>query len=180
MPWKNGGGTTTEIYREDDTDGEMLWRVSIAGVSANGPFSTFPGYDRHIMNIEGEGMTLDGCAAGPLLVPPGFVPVSFSGDWSVSARLVSGAIRDFNLIARRASLCSGLESVLLDSRKCFATTASRRLVYVFSGQLTANRSLVETGHSCLLEHSEELILEPEGGPARIAICTLNREPAQYG
>ena len=63
MPWKNGGGSTTEIaiYPEASSVSGVpfLWRVSIAEVTVNGPFSSFPGYDRHIMVIEGEGMRLD-------------------------------------------------------------------------------------------------------------------------
>jgi hypothetical protein len=27
MPWKNGGGTTTEIWKAASADGEMLWRL---------------------------------------------------------------------------------------------------------------------------------------------------------
>jgi hypothetical protein len=36
-PWANGGGTTRELHRDD------RWRLSIATISTDGPFSTFPG-----------------------------------------------------------------------------------------------------------------------------------------
>ena len=47
-PWKNGGGSTTEIAVEPsgaslDT---FAWRISVARVAADGPFSEFPGIDR--------------------------------------------------------------------------------------------------------------------------------------
>ena len=62
MPWKNGGGTTTEIWKAASPAGEMLWRLSIADVASDGPFSEFPGIDRWIMVIAGKGMelTIDG------------------------------------------------------------------------------------------------------------------------
>ena len=58
MPWKNGGGVTTEIWASPPS-GIFDWRVSIATVNADGPFSTFAGYERHIMTLSGEGMVLD-------------------------------------------------------------------------------------------------------------------------
>ncbi len=42
MPWKNGLGQTTELHRVDDATGQMLWRVSIAGVAQDGPFLAVP------------------------------------------------------------------------------------------------------------------------------------------
>ena len=48
MPWKNGGGETAEILVEpagaplDSFD----WRLSMARVAADGPFSLFPGVER--------------------------------------------------------------------------------------------------------------------------------------
>ncbi len=39
MPWKNGGGVTTEICVSPPS-GAFDWRVSIATVNADGPFST--------------------------------------------------------------------------------------------------------------------------------------------
>ena len=55
MPWKNGGGITYEVAvfpaispSLDDFD----WRVSMARVAADGPFSLFPGIDRSLAIVE--------------------------------------------------------------------------------------------------------------------------------
>src|SRR5512140_2846533 len=59
MPWKNRLGVTTEVARYPDEFGSLFdWRVSIADVMNDGPFSQFTGYDRIIVVIGGEGMTL--------------------------------------------------------------------------------------------------------------------------
>ena len=63
-PWKNGGGSTTEIAIAplgagfDDFD----WRISLATITASGPFSSFPGIDRSLMLVDGDSvqLTLDG------------------------------------------------------------------------------------------------------------------------
>ncbi len=99
MPWKNGGGTTTEIFRRDDpTDsGRFLWRISVADIGAAGPFSAFDGYRRVISVIQGEGMvlTIDGEGSPPLHTGRAW---PFSGASEVDCRLIDGPIRDLNLI----------------------------------------------------------------------------------
>jgi environmental stress-induced protein Ves len=101
MPWKNGGGSTEEITRDDSAAGGALdgfgWRVSIADISASGDFSRFAGYQRIITVLQGDGMVLrvDGKDSRALLP---FDAFAFSGDSGVSSELIGGAIRDFNLI----------------------------------------------------------------------------------
>ena len=101
MPWKNGGGTTTEIWKAASPEGAMLWRLSIADVASDGPFSEFPGIDRWIMVIEGKGMDLTVDGHRHRLSEP-FQPFSFSGDAKTDCRLIAGAIRDFNLMVARS------------------------------------------------------------------------------
>jgi len=59
VPWRNGGGVTREVVSAGGSGPlSFEWRISIAEVSHAGPFSTFPGVDRIITVIEGEGMDL--------------------------------------------------------------------------------------------------------------------------
>ena len=57
MPWKNGGGETTEIAVSPEGAGldDFDWRVSMARVESSGPFSLFAGIDRTLAILEGEG-----------------------------------------------------------------------------------------------------------------------------
>ena len=59
-PWKNGGGVTRQIATGGGAEGgaDWDWRVSLAEVSEDGPFSIFPQTDRVIAVIEGAGMDL--------------------------------------------------------------------------------------------------------------------------
>jgi environmental stress-induced protein Ves len=102
MPWKNGGGTTTEIWKAASPAGEMLWRISIADVASDGPFSEFAGIDRWIMVISGKGMelTIEGLGARHLDRP--FEPLFFPGDAKTDCRLIDGPIRDFNFMIARS------------------------------------------------------------------------------
>ena len=54
--WKNGGGVTREVAKSPSQ--APFWRVSIANVDQEGPFSSFEGLDRILTVIEGKGMVL--------------------------------------------------------------------------------------------------------------------------
>ncbi|THC55042.1 HutD family protein [Streptomyces sp. A1499] len=107
VPWKNGGGTTREVASGTvqeppalgEHEGGYDWRVSVADVDAEGPFSVFPETDRVITCVEGEGMvlTVDGAAraVGPLN------PFAFPGDAATDCRLKAGAVRNLNVMTRR-------------------------------------------------------------------------------
>ncbi len=99
MPWVNGLGTSYEVASDRNVDGVWTWRVAIAPVVADGPFSAMPGVDRELAVIEGNGMELevDGesvkCMPGQL--------VRFLGDASACARLVDGPVVDLGLMTVR-------------------------------------------------------------------------------
>lgn len=120
MPWRNGGGTTTEIIVAPEGAGlgraqeRFLYRVSIADVATDGPFSRFEGYDRHIMLLAGAGMTLDCGPRGRIELTAPLEPHTFSGDWAVEGTLLAGPVRDFNVIADRGRASSSLEVRLVD------------------------------------------------------------------
>ena len=95
QPWKNGGGVTRELARTDDERG-LIWRLSFADVEKPGPFSHFPGLRRVLTVLSGAGLRLRH-AGGIIDALPG-APVRFDGDVAIDCDLISGAVRDFNLI----------------------------------------------------------------------------------
>ena len=102
VSWKNGGGRTTEIasYPAGAGFDRFDWRVSVANVEQNGPFSAFPGVDRTLVLLQGAGMILTG-AGEPLEVHVHYEPVKFAGDVAIECTLTDGPVRDFNLMVRR-------------------------------------------------------------------------------
>ena len=59
VPWRNGGGVTRQVVSAGGSGSQDFdWRISIADVNEPGPFSSFPGVDRIITVVEGEGMDL--------------------------------------------------------------------------------------------------------------------------
>jgi uncharacterized protein len=101
--WKNGGGSTTEIAVEPAgaSMNDFDWRISMAQVASDGPFSDFPGVDRTLTVIAGSGMVLTIGDHAPVTLSKGSPPLSFAGDVPTSARLTAGPITDLNVMTRR-------------------------------------------------------------------------------
>ncbi len=102
VPWKNGGGTTAEVAAHPPGSGfdGFVWRISMADVACDGPFSRFPGIDRTLVLAEGRDLVLAVGGETRRLAAPGDA-LSFSGDADTAARLDGGPIRDINIMTRR-------------------------------------------------------------------------------
>lgn len=105
-PWKNGGGVTRTLA----ADPAGRWRVSIADIERDGPYSRFPGYDRVSVVLAGDGVMLQGeGVAVPLRLRE---PAVFGGDALLQSALVGGPVQVLNLFVLRGSAmasvtCSG-------------------------------------------------------------------------
>jgi environmental stress-induced protein Ves len=108
MAWANGRGITDEVMAVPNP-AAWDWRLSIAEVNEDGPFSSLPEVDRALVVADGAGMTLfvNGVANGVRR----FDQVRFSGDDDTRAELLDGPVRDLNLMVRCSS---GLGAPLID------------------------------------------------------------------
>jgi uncharacterized protein len=99
-PWKNGGGTTRDIIVSppgaslDNFD----WRLSLAHVDRDGPFSRFDNVDRTLVLLSGA-MTLHEGDHRIDLVPN--EPVVFAGERAIEATVGGRSTLDFNVMTRR-------------------------------------------------------------------------------
>ena len=103
MPWKNGGGETTEVtvFPASASLDDFDWRVSMARVASDGPFSMFDGIDRTLCVLEGNGIDLEIAGDHAAALTAGSAPFSFPADTSTNGRLVDGPISDLNVMTRR-------------------------------------------------------------------------------
>lgn len=101
QPWKNGGGVTRELLAWPEP---AHWRVrlSVAEVTAEGPFSRFEGVQRWFAVLQGDGvrLTVDGAVTE---MGGGDAPLGFSGEAATHCALLGGPTRDFNLMLRGAT-----------------------------------------------------------------------------
>ena len=106
QPWKNGAGTMRDIavVPPGASMNDFDWRVSVAEVTRDAPFSAFPGVDRWIALLSGGGMHLRSADAGidRRLDRIGDV-FAFSGDAAIDSTLIADRSEAFNLLVRRGS-----------------------------------------------------------------------------
>ncbi|MGI5470839.1 HutD/Ves family protein [Streptomyces sp. CA-132043] len=100
-PWSNGGGTTREIATGPPGAGwsGFAWRVSLADVDRDGPYSPLPGVRRILTMVAGDGLelTIDGERTA---VTERFRPLSFAGGAATDCRLTGGPVVNFNVMVR--------------------------------------------------------------------------------
>lgn len=155
QPWPNGGGTTRELATADDG----AWRISLADVDRDGPFSTFAGRHRLLTVVEGPVLSLDVDGGSHVVEPQR--PFAFSGDASVVASVPEGPVRVLNVIADPG--VAAYVTVLELGRSSHLPLAEDQAAYVVSG----GREDLATG---------DLVLGPGevAGRCTVAVVTLER------
>ncbi len=126
QPWANGGGTTRELARADDGS----WRISLADIEADGPFSTFAGRLRLLTVVDGPVLGLDVDGETHVVEPQR--PFSFSGDAAVVATVAEGAVRVLNVIVDPL-LVAPFVTVLELGRTSVLPLADDQAAYVLKG-----------------------------------------------
>ena len=146
MPWKNGKGETVEIavFPADASINDFDWRISMATVAEDGPFSIFPGIDRTLAILDGNGMVLDVEGSSPVLLTTASDPLAFPADIPVAARLEHGAITDLNVMTRRDGLAHTLIRIDVDGSKTVPLSPATCLLLCHRGALSFRRD-GETG-----------------------------------
>lgn len=104
-PWKNGAGSTRTLA----ADGAKRWRVSIADIDRDGPYSRFPGYDRVSVVLSGQGVELRGEGA-PVLLRHG-EPAGFAGEAAFQSRLLGEPVRVLNLFVLRGAASARVHAI---------------------------------------------------------------------
>jgi len=103
MPWKNGLGATTQIaiHPADAGVDDFGWRISMAVVNANGPFSLFPGIARTLVVLQGAGVALALADGKTACLTRDSKPFAFAADIPAEATLIDGPMLDLNVMTRR-------------------------------------------------------------------------------
>lgn len=131
IAWKNGKGQTTELaISQNGTINNFDWRLSIASVVENGPFSDFSGYERNLILLEGQGIKLIHDDQVDILDKPLSVS-SFNGSSKTVGNLIDGPITDFNLMTKQGKYQVEVETFFEQSD---IQTIGNNLSFVYSHQ----------------------------------------------
>ncbi|HEX4972345.1 MAG TPA: HutD family protein [Steroidobacteraceae bacterium] len=126
-PWKNGGGTTRDILVSPPGASldEFDWRLSLAQVDRDGPFSRFDDIDRTLVLLSGA-MTLHEPDRRIELVRG--EPVEFPGERTMDATLQGGATLDFNVMTRRGRVTHDVRHEVFSTRTNVEATDGSTIV----------------------------------------------------
>lgn len=156
LRWRNGLGWTREIHAASRPQGEGWdWRLSIAEIEADGPYSMFPGAQREQVLLTGDGLALQfGDGSERLLAPP-HGRQRFSGDVAVQARLHAERVEVFNLMWQPGRVAPQLwHRPLVGPMLLFVDPGAAWVVHVMAGHATVRGDqaapLLEMGDSALL------------------------------
>lgn len=134
-PWKNGGGSTTEIAIAPPGAGldDFDWRISLATISEDGAFSVFPGIDRTLALVEGAGVTLDIAGGKRVSLCDDDPIIEFAGESEIKAALNGGATLDFNVMTRRTVCHHRLGRRVLSGLSEFAPRGDLTVLFLAEG-----------------------------------------------
>jgi environmental stress-induced protein Ves len=180
VPWRNRGGTTRDIARwPADTSEEAVWRLSLASIERDGPFSDFSGFDRVILLADGAGFVLEGGGRPAVALRPPPEPFSFPGEWVPECRLIGGPVRTLNVITARGQATARMTVLTLAPGEPRAVEpANVALCYVLRGAVTVAVAgcaplAAEPGDTVVLHDTAARIVAGGAGEgAALAVVTI--------
>ena len=142
MPWKNGGGETREVIVSPPhaTLESLDWRISLATVATDGPFSSFEGVERTLCVIRGAGIRLRVGDAPAAELTTESSPFYFRGDAPVHASLVDGPIVDLNVMSRLGRAQHRVQRLRITGDYDINIAADVWVAFCLSGPLAARTS----------------------------------------
>lgn len=158
-PWKNGGGVTTELAMSPPGAGlvDFDWRVSLASIAADGPFSQFPGVDRTLVMVAGDGVLLD-FGDERVVLSPSEPLVEFAGEDAVHATVHGQSTLDFNVLTRRGRYRHRIEPFVVCGSVPLPRRSGTTLVFLADGE---SLSVSSARERLALVRYDLLVLEGE-------------------
>lgn len=181
VPWKNGQGLTREIAAHPAGAGldDFDWRISMATVSAGGPFSIFPEVDRVLTVLAGRvALAVEDRDAIPL--DTASPPFAFAGDAATQASVLKGPVVDLNVMVRRHRYAAEVRRTGIFDRSMLASSGTT-VLFLESADATVRfagvLSRLVPGDAILFERSDtpEFAVDLDGTALLIQLRPLDRD-----
>ena len=170
VAWKNGGGVTDVVAVASGA--RPAWRVSVARIERDGPFSDFAGYDRSIVSL-GTGVALAFATGGIRALAP-LQPFAFAGEAAVEARLSHGPASDLNVMTLRETCVQSVRAVGLGANGVPVDAGDLAgFLYVATGTVETDAGIASAGDTIRLEAGERAIARSTDGPATTILVRIS-------
>ena len=139
-PWRNGGGMTRELVAWPAPEA-WRWRMSVAEVTASGPFSRCEGITRWFAVLRGDGVVLkvhtpsdsDDATAAVHRLTATDPALCFDGGATTHCTMLGGPTQDFNLMVHGDCLPARMVRVLGDHTALAGASKTIAIYAVDSG-----------------------------------------------
>jgi environmental stress-induced protein Ves len=136
IPWDNGKGKRRELALQP-MDGSpssgFAWRMGVAYVTADAPFSPMSGVDRWITLVDGDGFDMESSDFGtPYRLSKPLSPFGFRGESPITAKVLGSETQVFNVMVRRGVFNAQVEKLTAST---LPPWSSLLLVYCTHGEL---------------------------------------------
>ena len=182
MPWRNGKGMTLEIARDPAAGESFRWRLSLADIAQDGPFSAYPGYRRALVLVHGEDLRLSFRRHGAQRLSPARRGARFEGEWHTECAIPHGPCTDLSLIVHKGSADS--PACIVRAPSVLAVTAPRTLalsreLYSALFILEGCAGIRESGQRrAQLARPRDALLVPPGANRTLLLESRGPTPAQ--
>lgn len=142
MPWKNGKGSTNEIFIYPPSStlakNDFSYRLSSAPIEQDTVFSLFPSKQRLLTTVKGAGFKLNSDEYEK------FEIANFSGDEKTECELLKGPVLDFGIIYDPKKVKIQAKVLHLKADFNFSIAAENDyFITVLGGQITHNEQTLE-------------------------------------
>ena len=172
MPWRNGGGETIELaaHPHDAEYGVFDWRVSLARIDRDGPFSAFPGVDRTFSVIDGDGVDLTLGAEPPRRLTREVACTAFPGEEDCRCHLIRGPVTALNVMVARGRVACAIAP--LATGREWSATVGDRIVICAEGSVATNLGPAGRHDAIFVPSETSVELRPSAGATLALVVTL--------
>jgi environmental stress-induced protein Ves len=177
MPWRNGAGVTREIAREPARGENFAWRLSLASLQVNGPFSSYTGYERCVALVDGRGFRLHVAGAATQTLAARGTHALFAGAAQASCELLDGPCTDLSLMVHEPGTIDGVTRLAISAEQSLADAPGKlQALFVLFGAVRCipagpGISDAATGQWFELKAHDTLLIRGQGRSWSIARAT---------
>ena len=173
-PWRNGAGWTRTVSVHTMED-QVLWRVSVADITAEGEFSQFAGMDRTAVMVQGGQLQLSNDSIRLEFDGVGSL-IQFPGEWSLHCSAPAVTTQLLTIIVKRGQAALRLQ--VMENTALALSPGGQQLLLVLRGSVQLQSSVggnhtlqARTGMHCE-ELDEGWYARPLGADAVMVWCAL--------
>jgi environmental stress-induced protein Ves len=174
--WKNGLGWTREIACFPEA-GAWDWRLSIAEIERDAEFSAFPGIERELVLLAGNGVRLVFGDGETRELHPPHDRLRFAGERPLRGELIDGPTHDFNLMWRRDRFDAQLwHRPLVGTMVLFVDAGDTWAVHLLAGEArfadASRLGRLQAGDTALLHAGAERVRYVLDGAGEVLLARL--------